>query len=90
MRYFHKTKNQFHQPSINLDKVWSLVPAEQRETLLKGGKTAPVIDVTSHGFFKVLGKGDLPKVPVIVRAKFFSKLAEERIKAAGGVCELTA
>lgn len=25
-RYFHKTKNQFHNPIINLDKLWSLVP----------------------------------------------------------------
>ena len=30
MRYFHKTLNQFHCPSINVDKLWSLVPAEQK------------------------------------------------------------
>ena len=29
----------------------------------------------SQGFFKVLGKGVLPKQPVIVKAKFFSKIA---------------
>ncbi len=51
---------------------------------------AAVIDVTKAGFFKVLGKGNLPKIPVIVRAKNFSKVAEKRIKAAGGVCELIA
>ena len=40
--------------------------------------------------FKVLGKGDLPKQPLIVKAKEFSKLAEKKIKAVGGACMLTA
>ena len=53
-------------------------------------KSAPVIDVTKLGFFKVLGKGELPDVPVIVKAKFFTKLAEKRIKATGGACLITA
>ena len=43
-----------------------------------------------QGFHKVLGKGVLPKQPVIVRAKFFSRLAEEKIKSVGGVCVLVA
>jgi len=30
--------------------------------------------------FKVLGKGVLPKQPVIVKARFFSRRAEEKIK----------
>jgi len=38
----------------------------------------------------VLGKGSLPKIPVIVKARFFSKRAEEKIKEAGGVCMITA
>ena len=50
---------------------------------------APVIDVTKAGFFKVLGKGELPSQPVIVKAKFFSKTAEDKIKAVGGVALLT-
>jgi hypothetical protein len=33
-----------------------------------------VIDVTKHGIFKVLGKGQLPQQPLVVKAKFFSKL----------------
>ena len=37
-----------------------------------------------------MGKGTLPKQPVIVKAKFFSKLAEQKIKAAGGACVLVA
>ncbi|KAA3682466.1 large subunit ribosomal protein L27Ae [Paragonimus westermani] len=42
------------------------------------------------GYFKVLGKGVLPKVPVIVKARFFSRRAEEKIRAVGGACILTA
>lgn len=29
--------------------------------------------VVVQGFFKVLGKGKLPNVPLVVRAKYFSK-----------------
>lgn len=43
-----------------------------------------------QGFFKVLGKGRLPKQPVIVKAKFFSKTAEKKIKEVGGACVPTA
>jgi len=42
------------------------------------------------GYYKVLGKGLLPKMPCIVKAKFFSKTAEDKIKAVGGACVLTA
>jgi large subunit ribosomal protein L27Ae len=43
-----------------------------------------------QGFFKVCGKGELPKTPCIVRAKMFSKIAEKRIREAGGVTQLIA
>jgi len=50
-----------------------------------------VIDVVASGYFKVLGKGRLAiEKPVIVKAKFFSKLAEAKIKKAGGACVLVA
>merc|ERR1712126_464317 len=38
------------------------------------------------GYYKVLGKGLLPKQPVIVKARHFSHSAEQKIKAAGGTC----
>ena len=56
----------------------------------KAGGKAPVIDVSRAGYFKVLGKGNLPKQPVIVKARFFSRIAEEKIKKVGGACILTA
>lgn len=43
-----------------------------------------------QGYVKVLGKGTMPKVPVIIKAKLFSKTAEKRIKEAGGACVLVA
>ncbi|KAL1459335.1 hypothetical protein WDU94_011328 [Cyamophila willieti] len=91
MRNFHVKKNAKWCPIINLDRLWTLVSEQTREKYKdnKDGK-APVIDCVKAGFYKVLGKGRIPKQPVIVRAKFFSKLAEEKIKAVGGACVLTA
>merc|ERR1711990_1113299 len=69
MRYFHKTQNKFHCPSVNLDKIWSLVSEQTRKNYAE--------------------KTEGP-VPVIVKAKFFSRRAEEKIKGVGGTCVLTA
>ena len=90
MRYFHLNKNKYFCPIINLDKIWTLVGEEARLEAAKDTSTAPVIDVTQHGYFKVLGKGDLPNQPLVVRAKFISKLAERKIKEAGGAVQLVA
>merc|ERR1712146_639715 len=80
MRYFHKTMNKSHCPTINGEKLWTLVSAARAAAT---EAAAPVIDCVSKGFFKVLGKGELPETPMVVKAKFFSALAEKKIKAAG-------
>lgn len=92
MRYFHKTKNQFHCPAVNVEKLWSLVSDQTRESYAEAAKTGklPVIDVTKAGYFKVLGRGVMPSQPVIVKAKFFSQEAERKIKEIGGACVLVA
>ena len=90
MRFFHLKRNKLHSPSINLDKIWTLVTDTSRRLYAQNKDRIPVIDVTKAGFFKVLGKGFLPTQPVVVRAKFFSKIAERKIKAVGGACVLTA
>jgi large subunit ribosomal protein L27Ae len=90
MRFFHLNKNAAHQPSINLDKLWTLVTEQSRLLAANNKERIPVIDVTKAGYFKVLGKGFLPSQPVVVKAKFFSKIAESKIKAVGGACLLTA
>eukprot|EP00008_Paramoeba_atlantica_P013076 CAMPEP_0201474764 /NCGR_PEP_ID=MMETSP0151_2-20130828/185_1 /ASSEMBLY_ACC=CAM_ASM_000257 /TAXON_ID=200890 /ORGANISM="Paramoeba atlantica, Strain 621/1 / CCAP 1560/9" /LENGTH=148 /DNA_ID=CAMNT_0047854659 /DNA_START=40 /DNA_END=486 /DNA_ORIENTATION=+ len=91
MRHYHHTRNSKHMPTMNLDKIWTLVSESQRlKAAAKKDGPVPVIDVTKAGVWKVLGKGNLPRQPVIVRAKFFSRIAEDKIKSVGGVCELTA
>lgn len=90
MRYFHKTTQKFYCPTVNLDKLWTYIPENVRLENKDKKDVAPVLDVTERGFFKVLGKGKLPQQPIIVKAKFFSKGAEKKIKAVGGACILTA
>ncbi|MCO5562755.1 hypothetical protein L7F22_016387 [Adiantum nelumboides] len=87
MRYFHKTMNKFHCPIVNVDRLYSLLPESAKSA--PEGK-GPLLDVTHFGYFKVLGKGDAPPTPLVVKAKFFSKLAEKKIKEAGGAVVLTA
>lgn len=72
-----------------MDKLWPLLSEAAQTKYTKDQSKAPVIDVTKFGFSKVLGRGRLPQVPVVVRAKFFSTKAQRRIRAAGGACVLT-
>ncbi|XP_072979192.1 large ribosomal subunit protein uL15x-like [Typha angustifolia] len=89
MRYFHRLRNKFHCPAVNVERIWSLIPDEVKEKA-KGGE-APLVDVTQFGYFKVLGKGMLPADrPMVIKAKLVSKIAEKKIKAAGGAVLLTA
>ena len=99
MRHFHLKKNPLFHPVINIDRLWTLVTEGTKAKYATSKDKAAVIDVTKAGFhkvhthllfFKVLGKGRLPNQPVVVKAKFFSKTAERRIKAVGGVCLLVA
>jgi large subunit ribosomal protein L27Ae len=92
MRHYHYQKNSYYNPGVNVDKLWTLVSEQTRTKYAKAGAKdkVPVIDVTRSGFHKVLGGGHLPKQPVIVKAKFFTRRAEEKIKSAGGVALLTA
>merc|ERR1712179_693556 len=82
MRNFHVHPNNPIQycPTINLDKLWTLVSEQTRVKYETNTKKAPVIDATRAGFFKVLGKGALPKQPVIVKARFFSRKPKKKSK----------
>jgi len=60
MRNFHLKKNPLFKPSINIDKVWSLVSEETRKKYANTKEKVAVIDVGKAGYFKVLGKGRLP------------------------------
>ena len=70
------------------------MPEEMRAKYLAEGAskadTAPVLDLVPMGYAKVLGKGELPEAPLVVRARYFSKEAERKIKEAGGMVQLVA
>ncbi|XP_011499915.1 PREDICTED: 60S ribosomal protein L27a [Ceratosolen solmsi marchali] len=92
MRNYHLRKNTKWCPALNLDKLWTLV-SEQTRLKYKDAtpdSKVPVIDLVRAGYYKLLGKGRLPKQPVIVKAKFFSQQAVDKIKAVGGACILSA
>ncbi|KAI8627240.1 60S ribosomal protein [Xylariaceae sp. FL1651] len=92
MRRYHLLKNSQWNPIINIDKLASLLTDEMREKYLSGKAqdTMPAIDLLNLGYSKLLGKGRLPEFPILVRARFVSKLAEKKITEAGGAIELVA
>ena len=57
MRHFHLTRNQYWCPIINVDKLWTLVPAEEKANLKEDSEVVPVIDTLRAGYAKVLGNG---------------------------------
>merc|ERR1711939_913739 len=90
MRYFHKTKNQFWCPVVNVDKLHTLIPAEQKDGLSSDSTVLPVVDTLKAGYGKVLAKGRLPAYPMIVKARYVSREAENKIRAQGGAVVLVA
>lgn len=56
----------------------------------KPNDKAPVIDLLQFGYAKLLGAGRIPKIPVIVKARYVSKEAERKIVEAGGKIQLVA
>ena len=46
MRHFHLLQNQYHAPTVNLEKLWSLVSEQTRLGAAKNKDKVPVIDVT--------------------------------------------
>lgn len=91
MRNFHLRRQHKFCPTLNLDKLWSLVGADKVAELEKEKSTkAPVVDLVKFGYYKLLGRGHFPNMPIIVKAKYFSKKAENKIKKAGGACLLVA
>jgi large subunit ribosomal protein L27Ae len=87
MKYYHLKRNQSFCPTDNLNKLWTLVNEQTRVNAEKKKDWNNIIDVVRSSYYKFLGKGKLPKQPIIVRAKFFSRRTEEKIKV-GGACGL--
>ncbi len=57
MRRFHLTRNAQWNPTINVDKLWTLVPEEHKKDLKEDSQIVPVVDVLHHGYSKALGNG---------------------------------
>lgn len=72
MRHFHFTRNQYWRPIINVDKLWSLVPEEQKKGLTANSDIVPVIDTLRYGYGKVLGTG--LSVSFSVASRFLTNL----------------
>jgi hypothetical protein len=51
-RHFHLQRNQYHCPTVNVDKLWSLVSEESRKASTE--KKAAIIDVTKAVSFYLL------------------------------------
>jgi len=79
MRRFRDTKQKYHCPSINIDKISTYIEKFN-------SKFSDTIDITRWGFFKLLGKGKIPPKPLVIKAKFFSKKAQAKIIKSGGKC----
>ncbi|KAL8336730.1 hypothetical protein RB601_008287 [Gaeumannomyces tritici] len=91
-QHHHRTNLDKYHPGY-FGKLWSLIPAEKQAEYAKAGASSdkiPQIDLLSFGYSKLLGKGRLPEVPLVVRARWVSKEAEKKIKDAGGAIELVA
>merc|ERR1712203_132284 len=86
MRHYHFKKNaatvRSHKPSVNVCDLPAMAPAAD-------GAKLPVLDLTAKGIFKVLGKGHVAR-PLIVKARFVSRIAERKLKSVGGAVVVTA
>lgn len=86
MRHYREQKCQTACPTVNVDRLWTMMSEEDQQKY-SAGSAKPTIDVTRAGIFKVLGHGAELKHAMIVRARYFSKLAREEIEKAGGECQ---
>eukprot|EP01065_Artemidia_motanka_P005040 TRINITY_DN123_c0_g1_i4.p2 TRINITY_DN123_c0_g1~~TRINITY_DN123_c0_g1_i4.p2 ORF type:complete len:149 (+),score=42.68 TRINITY_DN123_c0_g1_i4:75-521(+) len=91
MRVFHFKRNasfvRSHKTTANVCDLGAMIPAEDAAKAT-GGKV-PVVDLTSRGIFKLLGKGFVNRA-CIVKARFVSRIAEKKLKEAGGAVVVTA
>ncbi|XP_033616381.1 60S ribosomal protein L27a-like [Fukomys damarensis] len=91
MRHYLLKRKQSFCPTARLEKLRTLV-SEQTQVNTDKNKTgvAAIIDVVQSGYYSVLEKGKVPKQHVIMKAKFYSRRAEEKIKGVREACVLVA
>lgn len=71
MRTFHMRRQWYYRPTINVDRLWSLLPKETRDQYTqKPSELAPVVDCVKAGYYKVrLHYGTLIEIRVLVIIK---------------------
>jgi len=90
MKVFFRRENKRYMPYTSVDKIWSFVEkAGQLEEFVNNLSVVPVVNLTDFGVFKVIGHGNMPTRPVVVKARMFTPEAEKKIVSAGGQCILT-
>lgn len=90
MKEFTPRENKKFMPYIDVSHLWSLVEkAGQLDEFINSTENVPVVNLTEFGYFKVIGGGDQPIKPIVVKARQFTPEAERKIVAAGGQCLLT-
>ncbi|KAH0508595.1 60S ribosomal protein L27a [Microtus ochrogaster] len=74
MGHYYLKRNQSFCPTVNLNKLWALVSEPTRVNAAKN-KTgvAPIIDVVRSSYYKVLGKGKLPKAACHRESQIFQQ-----------------
>ena len=78
MRHYCLKRNQSFCPTVSLDELWTLVSEQTGVSAAKNKTRAPPnIDVARSSYYEVLGKEKLPKQPVLVKSKLFSRRAEK-------------
>ncbi|KAG5492255.1 hypothetical protein GH5_01173 [Leishmania sp. Ghana 2012 LV757] len=88
MDHYHRKKNPAWKPAINLNNLTRLIAADEAARATRGG-SLPVVDLQSCGYAKLLGNGHI-QAPCIVKARYVSKLADKKIRKAGGAVVLQA
>ena len=90
--YFGKGRRGFKRPravvreikAINLSDIeQNLNKFLERGSAIRREDGVIEVDLSKEGYNKVLGKGRI-STPMVIKAKYFSEKAIERIKAAGG------
>ncbi|CAD7669075.1 unnamed protein product [Nyctereutes procyonoides] len=94
MRHYHLKRNQSFCPTVNLDKLWTLVSEQTRVNAAKKKKkkdwSCSYHQCGTIGLLQSFGKGKAPKTACHREGQFFSRRADEKIKGVGGACILVA
>ncbi|MGB9844998.1 uL15 family ribosomal protein [Methanothermobacter tenebrarum] len=86
-RGFKRPRKLLKDPkTINLGEIQEKLPELIKEGIAKKEKNIIILDVTSIGYEKVLGRGKITE-PLHLKAHEFSTKAEKKIEEAGGKTE---